>query len=124
MLTHYFFFCDMVKYLLNSRCCRQSDQTRRKTYGPGEIRTHDNAFRGIWSTSRISCHKNWKGILLSNPLLPTTSHQTKKNCQCVKIHERTTTLTERFRAYEGIGNVLVLGHTFTPFRAYIFTVFN
>ena len=30
------------KYVLRSRCCRQSGQTRRKTYGRGETRTHDH----------------------------------------------------------------------------------
>ena len=53
------------KYILSSRRCRQSGQTRRKTYGPGETRTHDHAFRGHllvhWATgpywtSRLGCH--------------------------------------------------------------------
>ena len=53
------------KYVLSLRRCRQNGQTRRKTYRPGETRTHDHAFRGYllyhWATSpywtsRLSYH--------------------------------------------------------------------
>ena len=49
------------KCVLSSPRCRQSGQTRRKTYGPGETRTHDHAFLYYWAygpywTSRLSCH--------------------------------------------------------------------
>ena len=65
MLVIYEFTHVMMNEELSSRRCRQSGQTRRKTYGPGETRTHDHAFRGHllyhWATgpywtSRLSCH--------------------------------------------------------------------
>ena len=67
----------LMNYMLSSRCCRLNGQIHRKTYGPGETRTHNNAFRrnlvnyywatGLYWTSRLRCHM--VELKVSSPLI-------------------------------------------------------